>query len=290
MLYGSSDTPDSGLPFPVQAPLPRPDHIVIVVEENHSFSQVIGSRAAPYLNSLVKRGALLTNSSGVAHSSQPNYVALFAGFTDIVPGNHCPLSFSTPNLRSALASVGRTFAGYAEGLPETGATDCTVASYARKHNPWVNWQGFLANSVLPSENRSFTEFPSDLNALPTVSMVVPNLRHDMHDGKDDDRIRDADAWLQTAIAPYVRWAESHNSLLIITWDEDGVWFDRHIPTIIVGPMVRPGRYREKSNHYTILRTVLDMYGARPIGLSQEVSPLRSIWKMPEETGPKDTLR
>src|SRR3954469_18753054 len=59
--------------------LPRPDHIVIVIEENNSFSDVIGSKNAPYLNALAKRGALLTNFTAAHHPSQPNYIDFFAG-------------------------------------------------------------------------------------------------------------------------------------------------------------------------------------------------------------------
>src|SRR5206468_10173243 len=62
-----------------QGVLPRPDHIVIVIEENKSFSDVIGSKHAPYLNALARRGAVLTNFTAAHHPSQPNYVDFFAG-------------------------------------------------------------------------------------------------------------------------------------------------------------------------------------------------------------------
>lgn len=267
-------------PAQADAPLPRPDHIVIVIEENHSYTQIVGSSAAPYLNALIAQGALLTNSYGVTHPSQPNYLALFAGSTEGILGNNCPITLTVPNLRSVLAQVGRTFTGYSEDLPAAGSTDCVVASYVRKHNPWVNWQGAPINTVLPSENRPWTDFPSNFDALPTVSIVVPNQRNDMHDGTDPQRITDADTWLQTRLAPFIQWAQSHNSLLIVTWDEDNGKADNHIPTVLVGPMVRPGKYGEKTDHYGLLRTILEMYGARPIGLSQQAQPIRSPWKPP----------
>ena len=43
-----------------QAAPPKPDHVVIVIEENHSYSQIIGSASAPYINSLAGQGALFT--------------------------------------------------------------------------------------------------------------------------------------------------------------------------------------------------------------------------------------
>ena len=51
---GGVSQPSSG------AYLPRYDHILIVVEENKDFEQIIGNPAAPYLNRLAAEGTLLT--------------------------------------------------------------------------------------------------------------------------------------------------------------------------------------------------------------------------------------
>jgi acid phosphatase len=260
-----------------QTPVPRPDHIVIVIEENHSLAQILDSPAAPYLNALIRKGALLTNSYAVTHPSQPNYIALFGGSIENINGNTCPTALTGPNLHSALAEVGRSFIGYAEDLPAIGATDCIVGAYARKHNPWVNWQSSPVNTVPPGDNRPLTDFPTDFHTLPDVSIIVPNQQNDMHDGKDPERIERGDQWLQAHLDRYVQWAGIHNSLLIVTWDEDNGKSENHIPTIVVGPMVRPGRYGEQVNHYGLLRTITDMYGAKPVGLSKQAQPITTIW-------------
>ncbi len=266
-----------------QSPLPKPDHIVIVIEENHAFGQIIDSPAAPYLNMLARKGALLTNSHAITHPSQPNYIALFAGTIEGVNGNTCPTSLTAPNLSSTLTQAGQSFIGYSEDLPAVGATDCIAGAYARKHNPWVDWQSSPINSVFSDRNRPFTDFPKDFHTLPTVSIVVPNQENDMHHGNDPDRILRADQWLRTNLDRYVQWAETHNSLLIVTWDEDNGKSDNHIPTILVGPMVRAGRYGEPTDHYVLLRTIIDMYGAKPVGLSRQASPLTTIWTAPKLT-------
>lgn len=140
---------------PVQSqsptPLPRPDHIVVVIEENHSYSESRGSPAGPYINSLVEQGALLTRSFAVAYPSQPTYLVLFSGSTQGVIDNSCPHTFSAPNLRSKLSAAGLTFGGYSEDLPSIGLTVCDFGTYVRRHNPWVNWQGASANAVLAEE-------------------------------------------------------------------------------------------------------------------------------------------
>ena len=271
--------------------LPRPDHIVIVIEENHRQPQVIGSPDAPYINELAAAGANFSNSFAVTHPSQPNYLALFSGSTQGVKGDGVPegTPFSTPNLGAELLAAGLGFAGYSEGQPSVGylgaqrkAEDGKHA-YVRKHNPWSDWQVKHAGSPaggspprnqlpesasLPMEDH-FPAAGGDFSALPTVSIVIPDERHDMHDGT----VRQADDWLREHLEPYRRWAVAHNGLLIVTWDEDDFTPTNRIPTIFVGPMVKPGTYDERIDHYDVLRTVEEMYGLPHAGAAEKAKPI-----------------
>src|SRR5690242_2771827 len=101
--------------------LPLPAHVVIVMEENHSYSEIIGSSQAPYINTLASEGALFTSSYAVAHPSEPNYLAIFSGSTQGVTSDACPLTFNTSNLGYELIVRGKTFTGYSEGLPSVGS-------------------------------------------------------------------------------------------------------------------------------------------------------------------------
>lgn len=123
------------------AALPRPDHVVIVIMENHAYGQIIGNVDAPYINSLAKSGMLLTQSYGVTHPSQPNYIALFAGSPLGVDSDACPIALSGENLASALTQKGLSFISYSESLPSAGYTGCTKGAYARKHNRWRTGRG-----------------------------------------------------------------------------------------------------------------------------------------------------
>src|SRR5207247_6999262 len=108
-------------------------HVVIVVEENHCFSQIIGNTSqAPNINSLAQQGALMTNSFAITHPSQPNYVALFAGSVLTKTNSHVDLS--NPNLGRSLLDAGLTFRGYSDSLPSVGYMGDIFNSYARKHN------------------------------------------------------------------------------------------------------------------------------------------------------------
>lgn len=266
-------TPNGGTPQ-----LPRPDHIVLVIEENHSYSQIVGSPDAPYINRLAGLGAVFTQSFGITHPSQPNYLALFSGSTQDVTDNSCPHHFTTANLGHALLAAGLTFAGYSEDLPSDGSLICSEGNYARKHNPWVNWQDSLTNGLPAAVNLPMTSFPADFNRLPTVSVIVPNQIHDMHHGKDPEAIQTGDRWLREHLEAYVQWAQQHNSLLIVTWDEDNKTENNRIATLFVGPMVEPGRYDQRITHYNVLRTIEDMYGLSHAGASANAAPITQTWK------------
>jgi hypothetical protein len=251
------------------AAVPRFDHVVIAVMENKKYSQVIGNSAAPYINSLATTGANFTSSHGVTHPSQPNYIAMFSGSTQGVASDACPQNFKgRANLGRQLIDAGRTFAGYSEDQPSVGYTGCNTAGYARKHNPWVDFDNVPAEG-----NQPYTAFPSDYAALPTVSYVIPNLCNDMHDCP----VSTGDAWLKTNLDGYVQWAKTHNSLLILTWDEDDFGLSNQIVTVFAGAGVRAGNYSQNINHYNVLRTIEDMYGLAPLGKAASAGPITNVW-------------
>ncbi|WP_084701873.1 alkaline phosphatase family protein [Streptacidiphilus anmyonensis] len=253
------------------ATVPRPAHVVVVMEENHSYDEIIGSADAPYINALAAQGASFTASYAVAHPSEPNYLALFSGSTQGLTDDSCPHSFTGPTLGSELLGAGFGFAGYSESMPSTGFTGCNSGDYARRHNPWVNFPGIPA-----SDNRTFDAFPTDATgyaALPTLSFVIPNVQHDMHDGT----VRQGDDWLRAHLSGYASWARTHDSLLVVTWDEDDNGPSNHIPTLVVGAGTKAGRYGELLDHYRLLRTLEAAYGLQPIGESAQRSPVTDIW-------------
>lgn len=334
--------------YPVCGGLPRPDHVVIVIFENHSFSEIIGNTAAaPNFNALASDGAVIvpdpsdptaarSGSHGLDHPSQPNYLELFSGdkqgvLGDGYPGTAAepgssPLPFNTANLGAQLVSRAFTFATYSETLPAVGSqveansVDAGLNEYARKHNPEANWQSGDApanNHLAPELNQPFTPvagqpgtgFPSDFTQLPTVSFVVPNEQHDMHDGS----IQQADAWLKANIIDtYYAWAKTHNSLLIVTFDEDDHSTNNLITTIFAGPMIKTGQYSELDinslnpdtarsggtvtltgtamNHYNVLATIEDLYGLSQIGGAIGRPGLSDIFIIPDTFFLNDSTR
>jgi phosphatidylinositol-3-phosphatase len=304
------------------------DHVVVVIEENHSYSDIIGSPAAPNINALAASGANIVNAStdpqgnttgshAVRHPSQPNYLELYSGsnqgtIQDGHPGStsepfSSPPPFTTPNLGAALRNAGFSFATYAQTLPSVGFDGDSAGEYMRKHNPVTNWMNDVnptANQYPSTLNQPFTTFQDIMNSpggfanLPTVSFVVPDQTYDMHDGT----IQQADDWLkQNIIDTYLPWAMTHNSLLIVTWDEDGDnTATNQIATIFAGAKVKPGNYTETNlnannpdvattgpgiqtptgtgmNHWNVLSTIEDIYGLAHIGNSMNRLPVSDIF-------------
>ena len=234
--------------------IPTPDHVVIAILENHSFTDIMEGAAAPFLQELGRRGAVFEKSYAVEHPSQPNYFALFTGSTwDVHDDDYHALD--EPTLARQLKGINRSFVGYAE------------SAAPRKHLPW---ESFRESSDL---GESFGRFPRDFAMLPTVSFVIPDNDDDMHDGS----VRDGDTWLLRHLGAYADWCIAHNSLLIVTFDEDDNTADNRIPTIIYGAHVKPGRYREEINHYRLLRTIQAMYGLPPLARSADEPPMTDIW-------------
>jgi phosphatidylinositol-3-phosphatase len=280
--------------------LPKYDHIVIVVEENKDYEQIIGSRAAPYLNGLAAEGANFTRMFGEEHNSQGNYFWLFSGsnqnvgFNDQVPRH----KFTTSNLGAQLIKKELSFKGYSQALPAIGSeVDVTPPNcrypcgYGRKHVPWISFANVPnGTTVDSSSNLRFEDFPADYNTLPTVAFVIPDMEHDMHNGAPQDSVPAGDFWLRQNIDHYYHWAKTHNSLLIVTFDEND---DKSGYTGLTDPAVNPDheqRRRDRQNrittifagdhvrhghvetngttHVNILRSIEAMYGLPKSGAQQ----------------------
>src|ERR1700761_8203506 len=199
--------------FSAAADLPRPQHVVVVIEENKSLMSIHGNADVPYINRLSNEGALFTNYYAITHPSEPNYVALFSGDTQGVKDDSCPHAYQKPNLADSLAAKKVSFAIYSESMPSAGFTGCASDDklYRRKHNPIPDF-----TSVPADDNQPLANFPGDYSKLPAVSFVGPNMMSDMHDGTPAQ----ADSWLKDKLDAYRDWAMSHHSLLVVTWDED----------------------------------------------------------------------
>jgi acid phosphatase len=229
--------------------------IVVVVEENRGYAEIVGNANALYINSLASGGALFTNSYAVTHPSLANYLALFSGSTQGVTDDAAH-TFSGPNLDTQLKSAAKAFRGYAE------------APSLRKHDPWESF----TNAA--SDGRDLGAFPTDFNQLPDVSFVCPNNADNMHDGT----VKQGDDWLKAHLKAYADWAKANNSLLVVQWDEDDGGSANHVPTIFYGARVKTGHYSRHLDHYQLLATI---EAAKNLSLLNNANtPITDTWSTP----------
>jgi acid phosphatase len=246
-----------------QAAPPAPStHVFLVVEENHSYSDVIGNSSMPYLNGLASQYGLGTQYFADAHPSIPNYFMLTTGLPETL-NDAFTGTVSDDNIVRELVKANKTWHTYAESLPTAGYTGGDVYPYFKHHNPFAYFSDVIGTSqaanIVP-----FSQFSADVAAdsLPDFSFIVPNALDDAHDGT----LAAADQWLGSNIDPLVK-SDGFQSggVLIIVFDEsdlsDSTHGGGHVPLVIVGPKVKTG-YQSTNfyQHQSTLRLVLSTLG------------------------------
>jgi hypothetical protein len=245
--------------------VPAFGHVYVVVMENKEEDRIVGNADAPFLNGLVDRAGLATNYHGVAHPSQPNYLALFAGDTFGIDddGIH---DIEAPTVADRLESAGRTWHVYAQGIPpgcftgpsSYGGPDLVGAAgwYVRKHDPAISFVGIARD---PARCERITSLASFDPGAADFELIVPNQTNDMHDGS----IGQGDAFL-AAFVPRITGSPAFaDSLLVITWDEgsSSSGGGGRVATFLVSPLVAPGtRSDVDHDHYSLLRTIERSWG------------------------------
>ena len=243
------------------AAVPASKHVLIVVEENHSYASVIGPTSPmPYLNSLANKYGLATNYYGNTHPSIGNYFMMTTG--EVVTNNDgFTGTVSIDNIVREILLKGKTWKVYAESLPYIGYVGGDAGFYTKHHNPFAYITDVVNSSVQKMNIVPFTQLKTDLanNALPDFSFIVPNICNDSHNCS----LSTADNWLRTNIAPLLNssfFQSGGDGILFITFDEgfstDNAHGGGHVATVVVGPHVIPA-HKDGTfwQHQNLLRTV-----------------------------------
>jgi len=262
-LAGCGTSSPSSPGMPPSGGVPQFSHVVLVVEENHSYSEVIGNADMPYLNSLASKYGLATQYFANTHPSIGNYFMLTTGqvvtnddgFTDTV---------DVDNIVRALIAGGKTWKSYAESIPSIGYTGGDSYPYAKRHNPLSYFSDVVNSSTQASNLVSLSQFNRDVanGQLPNFSYVVPNLLDDAHDGP----LQLADVWLQQNLEPFISSSTFQNDgLLIIVFDEsetsDSAHGGGHVPALIISPKAKQGfQSVTLYQHQSTLRLILQALG------------------------------
>jgi hypothetical protein len=264
--------------------VPKLDHVVVVIMENKSYDQAGNSTTCPYTAGLVSANSSFSNSYGLTHPSQPNYIALWAGSTLGVTNDNCPPAgspYSVENLGHALETAGRTWRAYSEDLPAAGSAVCTWngSLYTRKHDPWTDF-----SNLDHSNERPFGDLATDEagGTMPDLAVVIPNNCDNSHNTPGCS-VTTGDNWL-AAHLPAMISAVGNRGLVVLTWDEDDYASDNHILTVFAGPLVRSGYVSTRTiTHYTLLRTLCEALRIPPFAAAVAETPITDVWR-PELVG------
>jgi hypothetical protein len=283
------------------SPPARYDHVVWVLMENHSHSQLIGrrgsavARRSPYLNSLARRCGEARRYYAVTHPSLPNYLALASGSTG---GVHPPCTPATcpqrrPTVFDQLTAAGRDWRVYAEGMPRPcHRTDS--GRYVVRHNPPTYFPvADCAGNDLPMGTTARGRLVDDLagNRLAALTVVVPDQCHNTHDCP----IGVGDRWL-SRLVPRILASPAYragSTALVVTWDEGAGGTagqdcrarqdaSCHLATVVASPATRPGtRARARFDHYSLLEATARMLGLPPLGhaADRRTRDLRSAFRL-----------
>jgi len=250
-------------------PPPRVTRMVLVIEENHEFGQVIGSRRAPFLNRLAAHGTLLTRYYAVTHPSLPNYVALLAGSPLGIHGDCRRCHRPGRNLVDQLEQAHISWKAYYQSLPAPCSAVVKAGEYAKKTDPFAYLDDVRASPARCHRVVPLDRLRPDLRRgrLPRFVVIVPDLRHDMHSGpvgEADVFLRRLDRELATSSA----WRPG--TVLVVTFDEGTTSRGLrgrgggHVATVVAGPGVPARHDATPYTHYALLRSIEHRFGLPPL--------------------------
>jgi phosphatidylinositol-3-phosphatase len=270
---------------------PHYTHVVWIWMENHSFSDIIGSSQAPYINSVANECGLATNYHNLSHPSLPNYVGATSGLavsslspftSDCSPSKRCSTS------AASIFGQGESWKAYEESMP-SNCDKSNSGEYAVRHNPPPY---FTSLSGCSTFDVPYTQLASDLSAgtLPAFSFVTPNLIDDMHDGT----IAQGDSWLSSNLPTILNSSEyqSDSTAVFITWDEGTGGSSGEncasntsdnsckVATLVISPSTVAGSTSATLfNHYSLLGTAEQLLGLPALGQASAFPTMTSAFNL-----------
>ena len=247
--------------------------LVVIVEENEQYGNIVGNSQAPYLNQLIANWELFTNYAGVASGSTPNYLAMTSGLTS-------SLSPPSPNIFQAIDGTGGalTWKEFMESMPgncaqgtSTNIPGTSVPLYTASHDPDYQYR---AGSTCSTNDVPMTTGSFNPASLPSLSYVVPNQCDDMHtlpgsgqacpayfgSNSGSSLIGMGDSWLASVVPSLLALS---GVTVLITWDEGSLNTtpSEHVVALAAGAGVTPGSTDGASyTHYSLEAGLYNYFG------------------------------
>ncbi|HEY0251452.1 MAG TPA: alkaline phosphatase family protein [Kofleriaceae bacterium] len=271
--------------------------VFTIVMENHSRGDILGNKAAPFINRMALQGAVAEGyHDSFIHPSEANYLWMVAGQNFGVLDDEDPAAHSlkaTSHIADQLEMSGISWKSYQESM----GAPCGLTShgrYAAKHDPFVYFSdinGWNGSSFDPSQRCidhvvDYSQLDKDIanNAVPRYVFITPNLDNDMHDGS----IEQGDAWLANELPKIMATpAYQNGGVIFLLWDEGGGYPAGDDPPFIAfSPNIKPG-FKSQVDYDTssYLKTVQSVLGVNtlPCGetaLVASVPAMDDLFMMP----------
>ena len=270
-----AQTPETTAP-----PAPPERTVFVILMENHNWSQIKDSPNAPYINSLLLKGAHAEqyyNPPGL-HPSEPNYIWLEAGTNFGVTNDLDPVAnhqASTAHLTTLLDAANISWKTYQEGIFGNVCPLSSYDHYAAKHNPMIFFDDVTGTNDPQSASciahmRPYPELNDDLthNTLARYNFITPDTCDDMHDSlgcATPNSVQNGDTWLAQALPPILASAAYQNGgIVFITWDE-GEGSDGPVGLIALSNEAKVGYSNDiPYTHSSLLRTLQEIFGVTPL--------------------------
>lgn len=264
--------------------------VFVIAMENEAEDAVYGSASAPYINKTLfpmgAHGTAFSDPLPDSIPSEPHYLWMEAGTNSFSDATFT--SDSDPDSRNSTASTSHLTAqmmaaspavswmSYQEGLDASTTGACPISSsgfYGAKHDPFVFFQDIVGKTPSPTaslcvaHHRAYTtsSFAQALSqgTVAQYNFITPNLCNDMHGAAgcpSSDVIGAGDTWLATNLPPIIQYANAHNGVIFIVWDEPEGGSPL-IPFLAVGPHVKAGYTSTVSvTHSALVKTVEKIFG------------------------------
>ncbi len=266
-------------PGPTAAAAGGYSKVLVVVEENRAYNDIIGSSDAPFINRLAEQFGTATHYQAGYPAACPSlaaYILLTSGSDQRICDNDSPATHALPgdNLLQQVAASGRQWRVYAEAMPAP-CTMATTGTYLVHHTiapyylsersrcrQWDVPLGSLTGGALHDAVTTGT--------LPALSLVIPDACDDMHGGHgcpDDGVISRGDTWLKQWLQAVAAGPDyqAGRLVVIVTWDESSSDTDNHIPTVVMSPTTTHVAASTPQTHCSTLHMIEDVLHLSPLG-------------------------
>jgi acid phosphatase len=239
--------------------------VLVVIEENHSLAEM--RSGMPFLARVSRKYGYATDWHALRHPSEPNYLGIAGGSTFGVTNDHPPARNAArvgraTSVFAQARTAGRSAATYAQSMPRRCDT-ADAYPYAVRHNPWTFFGA--GQAACRRHDRSTAGFAraARKDRLPNVGFLIPDMRHDAHDGT----LGAADAWLHTSLKPVLasRDFTSGSLVVVVTADEDDLKSGNVVLTSVLTPRLHHVVVGKRLTHYSLTGFIAHVLGVPPLG-------------------------